>query len=722
MTLPQKLAQALNQVTEIHSEAFERFANAFLLQDYPELEGLGAKKDKGMDARIVTVDGKNEIVFQSCVSPPKSARTKVLGTWKKLHDNPPHTLVYCTPGTIGLSLDDTRKALRSERVSLQVCDATWFTERVLSSPERSQLSEAFAQQILYPLLEAWQPNTLYSALLSDVEEVQVIRYLELHSQDRRQGRNLTKAIFEAFILGALNDARTDGGLTQSEILEVICRLFPEGHHARIHEIVPHRIVELTTKGEVCSLKTGKVVLSKTKKERLKQQLESSTNSEVMFRAHIANAIRQACNENEIDYDVDYSGMAQLVHSCILWYMREQGKQIQNPISNLVNILNTEELVLQFIRSESPKTNMSVTEIMDIAPSAVYYVISKGDKDTMAYLRVKSDIFVSQAFLQATPDIQKACKKLFGQDVIYVDTTALIHCTAELYDQDSPRFLLRTLETARSVGIKIKTFRPFIEEFVAHLRGPVLLEWRNHFRSLSPQQQEQRFKASPRLLEVFARSGRLGGPGLEQIVEEIVGLSNRYQNATDFVRHEFKIEVEEVPGVVDPIDQEEWALVYESWLGNKRRYGKMEEEQFEVLVQNDVNAYTAVKRLRGTIKVEGTDYGYKVWLLTMDRMYWRIVRYIGKADDYVFHVAMSMDYLANCVATLASLTQNVTDPINLPATLLSNVGSYIPSDLREEVAEEFAKVGQKRYLTQRKIRELVQEAKNYEWDLEAEDMC
>jgi hypothetical protein len=40
----------------------------------------------------------------------------------------------------------------------------------------------------------------------------------------------------------------------------------------------------------------------------------------------------------------------------------------------------------------------------------------------------------------------------------------------------------------------------------------------------------------------------------------------------------------------------------------------------------------------------------------DRMYWRMPELLGKKDDFSYHVAMSMDYLANFVATLASRIQ------------------------------------------------------------------
>ena len=72
-----KLVKALKVAEEEHAYAFERFANAFLVDDYPELKALGGKKDKGMDAYIYADEtGKVVLVARSCVSPASRAHTK----------------------------------------------------------------------------------------------------------------------------------------------------------------------------------------------------------------------------------------------------------------------------------------------------------------------------------------------------------------------------------------------------------------------------------------------------------------------------------------------------------------------------------------------------------------------------------------------------------------------------------------------------------------------
>ena len=141
-----KLEKAFDLTKEEHAEAFERYANAFLVDDYPELQPLGGKKDGGMDARVYNNEaGKTELVVQSCVSPATTARTKVLGTIKKLKDNMPEVLIYSTPAVVATALDETKRELRKEhKVTLEVYHAPWFTQRQRTSTNRLSLSERYA--------------------------------------------------------------------------------------------------------------------------------------------------------------------------------------------------------------------------------------------------------------------------------------------------------------------------------------------------------------------------------------------------------------------------------------------------------------------------------------------------------------------------------------------------------------------------------------------------
>jgi len=136
-----QLTKAFQITDESHSGAFERFANAFLVDDYPELKQLGGKKDKGMDAYIYDdKKGKVFLVVQSCISPASKARTKVIDTIRKLSKGNllPEVFLYCTSAQIGPHLDDAKKELRRDyKVTLEILDASWFVARQQTTHNRA---------------------------------------------------------------------------------------------------------------------------------------------------------------------------------------------------------------------------------------------------------------------------------------------------------------------------------------------------------------------------------------------------------------------------------------------------------------------------------------------------------------------------------------------------------------------------------------------------------
>jgi hypothetical protein len=133
-------------------------------------------------------------------------------------------------------------------------------------------------------------------------------------------------------------------------------------------------------------------------------------------------------------------------------------------------------------------------------------------------------------------------------------------------------------------------------------------------------------------------------------------------------------------------------------------------RFELLVRNDVNAYLGVVQARRNLKTQGNKVGQKVWMLTFDGMVWRIPGLIGHEHDQLFEVGMSMDYVINYVATAVS-----TGMLNIPeealsATALIGETEGGISELREVVTEKWMQPGEKKYMQQRRLRDLVHQVK------------
>ena len=711
-----KLEQAFRLTAEEHAEAFERYANAFLVDDYPELQPLGGKKDKGMDARVCNNEiGEAVLVVQSCVSPATVARTKILGTIKKLMDNLPEVLIYCTSAVVAMALDETKRELRQNyKIALEICDAPWFTQRQKTSTNRASVSEQYSEEVLAPFIRELQPDRLYSLVLSDREERVAVQYLEAVNLDRSRNSNLTKSIFEGLIACVTRDSDPPNKVySEEDIVSAVCAMFPSGHATRIKNIVPARIRKLVKQKALhFNTSAGGYVLSFPYRQKVQQNMQKAQDQELNFLAALSSAVKTTAEDREIDYEFSAEKIVDIGHQCVLWYLNEQSKAIADPSSGLLNILNTEKLVGTYLDTAplpEEKGNVQISRdiILDLLPHALYVTLNSKDQEIAQYLRSKADLFIIRSFLQATPEVQKACRKLLSHDVLYLDTTILVRCIAEFYSSPRQQPLVNTLAAARQLGFKLRTWLPYIEELVSHINGPVLLEWRNHFQGLSENQLEPMLRTAPTLLRVFHQRVEAEGGSLESIVEEITGKTNVLENAAEFLKEEFGIESKEFQ-LGDGLDEEE-QTIYGEWLNGKRRYKNMTEDRFDLLVRNDVNSYVSILNLRRQNKSEGPNYGPKIWYLTFDRMPARIARVLSPDRNAVYDITMNLSYLINCVATLANVGELTISNEILPATTILDEIEMVPSEIREIYRAE-SKPGDKKYQRERRLRELTHQLK------------
>ena len=272
-------------------------------------------------------------------------------------------------------------------------------------------------------------------------------------------------------------------------------------------------------------------------------------------------------------------------------------------------------------------------------------------------------------------------------------------------------LTQTLRSAQKFGIQLRTWRPYIDELVSHLNGPIRLEWQNHFREIRPEDMEPYLRTAPTLIGVFHNYCRTSGGNVGTVVDQIIGTSNATDNAIEFLHEELGVTTENLPGVGAGVEQDLWQKAYGLWLNGKRRHKNMSEGRFELLVKNDVNAYVALVKLRNAIKPEGRNYGYKIWTLTLDRMPWRMPRLLGEGGNNVYHVAMSLDYLLNYVSTLANTSAATLPEEILPATAILDESEQMSSDLREVFVAEWQKKDEKKYIRERRVRDLAHELKS-----------
>jgi hypothetical protein len=99
-----------------------------------------------------------------------------------------------------------------------------------------------------------------------------------------------------------------------------------------------------------------------------------------------------------------------------------------------------------------------------------------------------------------------------------------------------------------------------------------------------------------------------------IVDEILGATNEQENAVEFLHDVFGITTDELTGM-DCADEDMRSRAHEAWSREKRRPENISEDCFRILVENDVNSYLSILRLRREQRPQGPNYGYKIWYLS-----------------------------------------------------------------------------------------------------------
>lgn len=715
-----KLVKAFKVTEETHADAFERFANAFLIDDDPDLKAVGGKKDKGMDAYVYDTEaGRVIAVVQSCVSPASKARTKVLNTIERLKENDllPPTFIYCTSANIGTELDATIRELRRDyKVALEVRDAAWFVARHQTSQNRAAISDAYARETLEPFVRSLQPDKLYSLVLDEDRQRVAVQYLEAVNLDRSRNSNLTKGIFDALIACVTRDSNPPAKVySEDAITTAICGMFPAGHSPRIKEIVPGRIQHLVHKKALHLNKpAGGYVLSFQFREKVQANIQKAQERELAFLTALGAAVKETAEEREVDYEFSIEKVVEIGHQVVLWYLREQGKVVSNPTAALLNILNAEKLLEEFLKwhplpKPTAKQPLTEEQLRDLLPRALFITLNTKDEEVSKYLRTKADLFIVHGFLQVTPDVQEACRKLLGGDILYLDTTIVIRCIAEYYSTGTRKPLLDTLNGAKQLGYQLRTWRPYIGELVSHLRNRVEKEWSNHYRHRRPQELAILLRTARTLIRVFSERANVDGRTLPDIVNEILGTTNEEENAVEFLKEVFGIITDDLPHLGGE-DEEVRGRVHEVWSKLKRRPEGIQEDRFLILVDNDVNSYVSILRLRRERKPEGPNYGHKIWYLSLDRMPWRIAPILSPKRDATYEVAMSFSYLMNCVATLAIAGKANIPSELIPATTILEESELVTDEIRAIYEKGFSP-GDKPFLRVRKIRELTHQLKS-----------
>lgn len=98
------------------------------------------------------------------------------------------------------------------------------------------------------------------------------------------------------------------------------------------------------------------------------------------------------------------------------------------------------------------------------------ILLEPSAEIFPHLQHLARAYTLMAFLQETPQVQGATRKLFGQGQIWLDASIILPAFAETLLDEPARAFTHMLSAAREAGNEVNVTRGVLEEVAAHIRG------------------------------------------------------------------------------------------------------------------------------------------------------------------------------------------------------------------------------------------------------------
>ena len=619
------------------------------MSEFPGFRTTAAPSgDRGRDGEVFRIDGASTTGFQFSVS--VDWRSKIRSTLATLHKNelPFTRLVYCTNQKIGASGDELKDEFWVEHhVLLDVRDLEWFCERELTSVEREVASYELTDQIVTPIVTARGISEVAGTALSRSEARVALVHLALNAEDRAGDRNLTKTSFDALVQSVLVDTSQENLLTETEVVERVCALTPNADGAQVAALTRSALARLSVKRGPVKYHSSRrgYHLSHEAVEAWKDSAASYVLEQESLEADLAASAYGYVDVLDADFEE----------------LKLESKMLRRALESVM-LRNGEGFVAAVEGSGS--THISFDEMLDQvtaldlplrlhprqAVDAIFDVISMPSEGTQRHLTRVLDAYTLLAFLQQTPDVQKAMSRVFDNAKIWLDTSTVLPLVAEsLIDDPTDRLHTKLLSAAISSGVSLFVTDGVIEELRYHLERCIA-----YMRHVS-----DRYGEPPFIYAAYMLSGR-DERDFPAWVEDIRGPVDPERDIEEYLQYHFGIRVNDLTEIAAKADTALRGATSELFRmkhsrSDKRQSGRSQ-EVMDRLAAHDVDSAVGVMELRRGAKPA---LGHEFWWLTLDKTAFRLANWLKEqiGRDAPDTPALSPDYLSQLLR-LGPLRRNL----------------------------------------------------------------
>jgi hypothetical protein len=690
---------------------FERLCSAFLVPEFPALRTMAsATGDGGRDSELFSPDGKPFIAAQYSIA--SDWKTKIRKTVQRLSETLPYVriLIYMSNQQIGGQADDLKRDMLEVGLSLDLRDRNWFLERASLDALRENAALELVDLIARPYLAGEQIINKPSSALTTGEARAALLYLGLQWQDDIAEKGLTKLSFDALVRAALRYTHSENRLSRSQIHEAICKALPSADKTIVTSQVDSALARLNKRYIRHWKKEDEFCLTFEEHKRISSRLAELEVQEADFHDEVKRHCDECLEDIKDAQETDAQDLQQRIPRMLEKLFLRRGEAFASAVvSGSLHRMRIEDLadIIFDDITTYPHQSKIIHHLPEVAKTVVRSILANPTDSSQRYLRRLSNSYTLFSFLNETPDVQSATRKLFSHGTVWLDTTVLLPLFAEqLEEEASQRRLSKVFKTCRDAGIELRVTDGIIREINAHMNTALSCSqyatgsWRGRI---------------PYLYYQFLHTGRAPGE-FRRWLPLFRGGERPEEDLAQFLLEVFDIQRENLEEASLKVDEKlRWAaerLWSEAHLERRRQAQQMDDDTTRLLIKHDIETYLGVISLRQEEQV--SELGYRHWLLTLDRTAWDI-RDRLKAEFLDMtppSPLLSLSFLINNL-NFGPVRRNVrkADELSLPLFLDIELSESFPHDIME-IADRVRREneGLPEYVIRRKVRDAIDKAR------------
>jgi len=687
---------------------FERLCSAFFSQDFPALRTMASQSgDGGRDAELYNSEQAPLVALQYSVT--TSWKTKIKQTAKTLSKSHPtiKILIFASNQVIGALGDEIRLDFMSHGLSLDIRDRNWFLERSMNDAIREAAAMELVDRIARPYLAGESIINKPTSPLNTGEARAALLYLGLQWQDDATDKGLTKLSFDALVRAALRNTSSDNRISKEKVVEIVAVSLPSADLPSVEKLVEAALQRLSKRYIRYWPKDATYCLTHEERLRIEERLADhviqQSDYSQMVRTHCENALGAA----NIQSDLHCTDLVSRVPRILEKFLLRRGESfVAAVLADQLTRLSYEQLddvILNDINTMSPPPTL-LPNCLPVVTTIIRDMFTKQDGRLQTYLRRLSVSYTLLSFLNQTPDVQNATKKLFAHGTIWIDTTVVLPLIAEQLEEESHRRLTLLFATCKSAGIDLRVTSGVIQEVNAHMNIALSCSHHHQWVGRVPYLYYQYLETGRSSVEFtkwlsLFRGTERPDDDLEQYLGDTYGIIRKdLGDAHVGVGNDLRFAAERL-----------WS---EAHTARRSKTHQTDDGTTRLLIKHDVETYLGVIALRKAETV--TELGYRHWLLTMDSIAWAIRDELKNEfrDEVPPSPLMSLSYLLDSM-TFGSIRNSVGKPteLSLPLILDVEMSESMPHDFLEiasEVRKQYA--GMPDYIIRRNVRDAIDRAR------------